>query len=118
MNKKLKVVSKPWGREVWFAYDNNKYVGKLIEVKKGKRLSLQYHQKKHETMYINKGEVKITLESDKGKLITRILKEGKAIEILPGRKHRIKALKNSIIFEVSTIEVDDVVRVEDDFGRN
>lgn len=117
MEKKLKVVAKPWGKEIWFAYNNNKYVGKIIEVLKNKRLSLQYHQKKHETMYINQGEVELTLENNKGKLITSILKKGAAVEILPGRKHRIKALKNSIIFEVSTIEVDDVIRVEDDFGR-
>jgi mannose-6-phosphate isomerase-like protein (cupin superfamily) len=107
----MKEISKPWGRELWFAA-NDKYAGKIIEVDEGKRLSLQYHEKKHETMYLIDGLVRI-IHNDK----EVELKPGDSIEIKPGDRHRVRAVVRSRIVEVSTPELDDVVRLEDDYGR-
>ena len=109
---KIKVVKKPWGRELHFAVEDE-YAGKILEVKKGHRLSLQYHRNKKETMYILEGKVKFTLG---GK--TRTVGIGKSITVEPHTKHRVEALKDTRIIEVSTSELDDVVRVEDDYNRN
>ncbi len=107
----IKVVPKPWGRELWLVV-NEHYAMKILEVKKGSRLSLQYHQKKHESMYIQSGAMKLTL-NDK----VFLKREGDVIDITPGTKHRIEAVEDCRIFEVSTPHLDDVVRVEDDYGR-
>jgi quercetin dioxygenase-like cupin family protein len=108
---KVKIVDKPWGREVIFAVED-KYVGKIIEVEKGKRYSLQYHKKKKETQYVLKGKIKLTLGDE-----TQIIDEGKSFTVNPGTKHRVEALEDARIIEVSTTELDDVVRLEDDYGR-
>jgi len=112
----MKIVKRPWGEELWLAH-TAKYAGKIFKVKKGHRLSLQYHRYKHETLYVDEGLVKFILEDKDGKLCEYKLKPGDIVEILPGRKHRTEALEDCKIFEVSTPELDDVVRVEDDYGR-
>ncbi|MFH1054625.1 MAG: cupin domain-containing protein [Candidatus Altiarchaeota archaeon] len=108
---RVRVVEKPWGREVHFALEGE-YVGKLLEVKRGCRLSLQYHEKKKETMYVLSGRVKLTLGSEE-----KILPEGSSVTIKPGVRHRVEALENARIVEVSTTELEDVIRVEDDYFR-
>jgi mannose-6-phosphate isomerase len=107
----MKIVEKPWGREIWWAV-TDWYVGKILEVNAGHRLSLQYHQKKHETMMLYEGKAQMELD---GKAFKMPHLEGIVIE--PGKKHRIEALTNVTIFEVSTPETEDVVRLEDAYGR-
>ena len=115
-NEQISIKEKPWGREIWFA-QNPKYAGKILEVKKGKRLSLQYHEKKAETQYLYKGKVILTVGTDKNELKNITLNPGDKYDILPYTIHRIEALEDSEIFEVSTPELEDVVRLADDFGR-
>jgi len=106
-----KIVEKPWGREIWYAHERE-YAGKILEIKKGFRSSLHYHQKKKETMYVLEGEVRIVKKD--GELT---LNEGESITINPGEIHRIVPLRDSKILESSTPELDDVIRVEDDYER-
>jgi quercetin dioxygenase-like cupin family protein len=111
--KDAKVVEKPWGKEVWFA-DNGieNYLGKILYINKGHRLSLQKHERKHETLYLLNGKVKLTLDK---KVINWEI--GKTIEIEPGMVHRFEAIEESTLLEVSTWYPDDVIRLEDDYDR-
>ena len=104
---------KPWGREVWFA-QNEHYAGKILEVKKGHRLSLQYHNQKIETQYVYKGRVKMIFGDDVNSLNEKILQAGEKFEIIPKTIHRVEALEDSEIFEVSTPELNDIVKLQDD----
>ena len=112
----MKIVEKPWGRELWIAH-TDKYALKIIEVNKGTRSSLQYHVKKHEHLYVDSGLLQIEWEDEGGQMQTLQLKPGDVIENKPGRKHRVLAIENVRLIEVSTPELDDVVRVEDDYNR-
>jgi mannose-6-phosphate isomerase-like protein (cupin superfamily) len=112
----MKIVEKPWGRELWIAH-TDKYALKIIEVNKGTRSSLQYHVKKHEHIYVDSGLLQIEWEDEAGQMQTLQLEPGDVIENKPGRKHRVLALENVRLIEVSTPELDDVVRVEDDYNR-
>jgi mannose-6-phosphate isomerase-like protein (cupin superfamily) len=107
---------KPWGYELLFAH-TPKYAGKVIFVKKGHRLSLQYHEKKDESMYIYQGTVRIEIEEANGCMISKIAPSGYSIRIPPLIKHRLEAIEDATLLEVSTPELEDVVRVEDDYGR-
>lgn len=111
-----KRVEKPWGFEIWFAH-TEKYVGKLIHVNAEQQLSLQYHEKKDETMYCLNGTAILIYEQD-GKLVEEVFKPGTSFRIPPGTKHRLKSGKQACeILEASTPEVDDVIRLQDDYGR-
>ena len=110
-SKKSKIVEKPWGREIWFAQEPE-YLGKILEIRKGKRSSLQYHKEKKETMYILKGKLRITGEKEE-----IILQEGDSITLNPGDVHRLVPEEDVIIIEASTYHPKDVVRLEDDYGR-
>ena len=112
----MKIVEKPWGREIWIAH-TDKYALKIIEVRKGHRSSLQYHNKKHEHVYVDAGSLQAEWESDSGAMETLTLKEGDVLENKPGRKHRVTPLEDVRLIEVSTPELDDLVRVEDDYSR-
>ena len=107
---------KPWGYELLFAH-TTKYAGKVIFVKKGHRLSLQYHEKKDETMYIYEGKALLEIEGSNGRMVSTVFQSGQRVRIPPLTKHRLKAIEDTTFFEVSTPELDDVVRVEDDYGR-
>ena len=107
---------KPWGREVWFA-QTEKYAGKILEVKKGHRLSLQYHDHKLETQYVYSGKIKMIYGQDVNSLNEKILHAGEKFEIIPKTIHRVEALEDSQIFEVSTPELDDIIKLDDDYGR-
>ncbi len=111
----MKHVDKPWGHEVWFAQTEH-YVGKILVIEAGKRRSLQYHRVKDESIYVQEGKLRLTLERD-GELEVEDLGPGEARHIPPGTRHRFEALERCVLCEVSTPEVDDVVRLEDDFGR-
>jgi len=112
----MKVVEKPWGRELWVAV-TDQYALKIIEVKKGSRSSLQYHRQKHEHIYVDSGVAQMEWQNEQGQMETLILKAGDVVENKPGRKHRTTALEDVRFLEVSTPHLDDVVRVEDDYNR-
>ena len=112
----MKTVEKPWGREIWVAH-TDKYALKIIEFNKGSRSSLQYHKIKHEHLYVDSGVVELEWENDDGEMEVLQLKAGDVIEVKTGRKHRVTAVEDVRFIEVSTPELDDVVRVEDDYNR-
>lgn len=110
-------MTKPWGYELIYAV-TDKYVGKVLHVKKGESLSLQYHNFKDETIHIRKGRIKfLTAQSVNEKLSEQILSEGQSFHITPRLIHRMEALEDTDILEVSTPELEDVVRLEDRYGR-
>ena len=109
-------VDKPWGYElIWARTDD--YVGKILHIKGGHKLSLQYHEKKEETMLLYSGRMILVFENAAGQLQEISLAAGEAHHIPVGRKHRMIALEDCEVFEVSTPQLDDVVRLEDGYGR-
>ena len=107
---------KPWGFELLFAH-TPEYAGKLVFVRKGHRLSLQYHEKKDESIYIYEGKARLEIEGSDRHMVSTLLQPGQCIRIPPLTKHRLKAIEDTTFFEVSTPELDDVKRLEDDYGR-
>ena len=110
------LVEKPWGWENRFAV-TDRYLGKVIHINPGEMLSLQYHQHKDETIYLVRGVMDLQLENDRGAILTHRLTPGMSMRIEPGRKHRMAAVEECEFFEVSSPEIDDVVRLEDKYGR-
>ena len=109
-------VDKPWGHElIWVLTD--RYCGKVIVIETGRRLSLQYHERKDESVYVISGRLRLHLEDDAGLMTVRELGPGDSARVPVGRRHRFEAAERVELIEVSTPEVDDVIRVEDDFGR-
>jgi mannose-6-phosphate isomerase len=111
-----KRVEKPWGYELWWA-QTDRYVGKLLHVKAGHRLSLQYHEVKDETIHLWSGELTLVLDEDGSGLVERRIQPGQSYHVKPGTKHRMIAITDCDILEASTPEVEDVVRLEDSYGR-
>jgi quercetin dioxygenase-like cupin family protein len=109
-------VDKPWGYELHWAH-TDRYVGKLIHVNKGHALSLQYHNKKDETIFLWAGKMLFEIDVD-GTLTKREMQPGESVHVTPGTIHRMTAIEDADIFEVSTPELDDVVRLEDRYGRS
>jgi len=110
-----KRVEKPWGYELHWA-KTDRYVGKLIHVNAGHALSLQFHNLKDETMYLHAGRLVFEIQEGK-ELVKRDMHPGEHVHITPKTIHRMTAVEDSDIFEVSTPELDDVVRLEDRYGR-
>ena len=115
-NKLPRKIEKPWGFELLFAH-TPKYAGKLIFIRKGHRLSLQYHRHKDETIYLYEGKAIIEIEGNNRQLVQSEAQSGYCLRILPLTKHRLQAMEDTTLFEVSTPELEDVVRLEDDYGR-
>jgi mannose-6-phosphate isomerase len=111
----IRRVPKPWGHELIFAH-TDRYVGKILHIDEGESLSLQYHEMKDETLYVVEGELKLTIEHD-GDRRELMLRKGEAFHIPPRMIHRMEALADTDVAEVSTTELDDVVRLEDRYGR-
>jgi len=111
----VRTVPKPWGHELIFA-ETDRYVGKLLVVEPGHSLSLQYHERKDETIYVLEGEMQLLVDID-GEMRELTLKAGEAHRIKPGVRHRMRAESRVTIVEVSSPELDDVVRLEDAYGR-
>jgi len=109
-------VDKPWGHEVIWAW-TDRYVGKLLVIETGKRLSLQHHEVKDEWIHVLDGRLRLTLENDAGEVEIRELAPGEGAHVGVRRVHRYEAIETCRLIEVSTPELDDVVRLEDDFGR-
>lgn len=117
MLSKPQIKAKPWGSEIWFA-QTKQFAGKILHIKKGHRYSLQYHEKKRETQYLFQGKIRLTIGRDRANLQELIMQAGDKIDIEPGTIHRAEGLEDSLIFEVSTPELDDVVKLADDYGRS
>ena len=115
MSGEVTRVEKPWGYELHWA-KTERYVGKLIHVNAGHALSLQYHNLKDETIYLHSGRVLFEVDVD-GTLTKREMVPGERFHITPKTIHRMTAIEDSDIFEVSTPELHDVVRLEDRYGR-
>ena len=113
---KNKIIKKPWGSEELILL-NKKYCLKKLKMKKGHRCSLQYHNKKHETIYVLKGSLKIYLGKNKNKLRSRIYKKDQTLVLPPKMVHRMEAITNSVYLEASTPQLKDVVRLSDDYNR-
>ena len=107
-----KVIPKPWGREIWYAHED-RYAGKILEVRKGHALSVHKHERKQETMYLQAGRLLYHLNGTDFEM-----EPGQCITVRPGDVHRIEAIEDATILEVSTPELDDVIRLEDRYGRS
>ena len=107
----MKVVEKPWGREEWLVV-TGKYCLKRLYINEGHRLSLQYHKVKLETMFLEEGVCDLVIVGR-----TRLMQKGQPYTINPNEVHRLIARKDSVILEVSTPELNDVVRLQDDYQR-
>jgi len=110
-----KLVEKPWGYELIWAH-TERYVGKLLHINKGESLSYQYHNVKDETIRLLTGVLELDIEKD-GRAQKLRLAAGESLHIVPLMKHRMIAIEDCDVLEVSTPELDDVVRLEDRYGR-
>ncbi len=109
-------VEKPWGHELIWAH-TDRYVGKVLVIETGRRLSLQKHERKDEAILVQSGRLLLSLEDDAGVVRVEELGPGDHRHVPTGRIHRYEAIQRCELIEVSTPELDDVVRLEDDFGR-
>jgi mannose-6-phosphate isomerase-like protein (cupin superfamily) len=110
-------VEKPWGHELIWAVSEH-YAGKFLSVKAGHQLSLQFHREKDESWYVLEGRLEVEFAGPGEKTTSpEVVTPGAAFRIRPGTVHRIRALVDSVIVEVSTPQLDDVVRLEDAYGR-
>jgi len=109
-------VEKPWGHElIWASTD--RYVGKVLHVKAGHALSLQYHERKDETIHLLTGRMRFWVGPSREELREVELESGQSYRIVPGTVHRMEAITDTDILETSTADLDDVVRLEDRYGR-
>ena len=113
----IKKIEKPWGHEIHWTPDTLPYMGKLIHVNAGARLSLQVHDKKQESWFIIKGRGKVIWENTEGKLIETELEQGKGYSCALGQRHRLAGITDCDIIEVSTPEIGTTFRLEDDYKR-
>jgi quercetin dioxygenase-like cupin family protein len=111
----MRRVEKPWGYELVWA-ETPRYVGKVLHIRAGERLSRQYHRVKDETLLVTAGEMELELGSAE-RLERRRMRPSDAVHIAPGTIHRMIAVTDVDVVEVSTPELDDVVRLEDAYGR-
>ena len=109
-------VEKPWGHELIWAH-TEAYVGKILVIETGRRLSLQKHEIKDESILVLSGRLRLHLEDDEGVMRVQELGPGDHRHVATGRIHRYEAIERCELIEVSTPELGDVVRLEDDFGR-
>jgi mannose-6-phosphate isomerase-like protein (cupin superfamily) len=114
-HSEVRVVSKPWGHEVIWAH-TDRYVGKLLHIKAGHALSVQYHERKDETIYLLRGEMVYRVQEN-GALREVSLRVGEAFRNEPGMIHQMEAITDCDVLEASTPHLDDVVRLTDRYGR-
>jgi len=109
-------VPKPWGHELIWAH-TDRYVGKILHIMAGHSLSVQYHERKDETVYLFRGEMRYWVGEHADALADQRLKEGDAFRITPGTVHYMEAVTDCDVLEASTPDLDDVVRIKDRYGR-
>ena len=110
------MVDKPWGHELIWAH-TERYVGKILHIKKGEALSLQYHRQKDETVMVLTGKLEFEHYVEGEPPQKTVLEPRRPFHVTPGLRHRMIALEDTDVIEVSTTELDDVVRLEDRYGR-
>ena len=109
-------IEKPWGHEIVWA-KTDRYVGKILHLRRGEALSYQYHRVKEETIRLLDGRMRFEFAAPGAERSERILEPGDVVHIAPGTRHRMEAIEDCNVLEVSTPELDDVVRLEDRYGR-
>ena len=112
----MQLIEKPWGSELVIEI-NDRYMVKKLTMWKGHRCSVQYHNVKRETIYLLSGQLRIVSGAQQAQLDSRIYGAGESITIVPGVVHRMEAVEDSVYLEASTPEMDDVVRLVDDYQR-
>jgi len=112
----VKRVEKPWGYELLYA-TTELYCGKVIFIRSGEQLSLQFHKTKDETIFVQSGRMELEIGEPGKPVDTEVVGPGRAFRLRPGTVHRMRALEDATVLEVSTPEIDDVVRLEDRYGR-
>lgn len=113
-----KRVEKPWGYELHWVPDDKPYMGKLLHIDAGKRLSLQYHDKKKESWFLINGKAKVIWDNNKAQLMETELENGKGYSTEIGQRHRLVGITDCNIIEVSTPEIGTTYRLEDDYKRS
>ena len=111
----MRRVDKPWGHELVWA-ETARYVGKILHIRAGQRLSRQYHRVKDETLFVQAGEMDLEIGAA-AEVEVRRMKAGDVFHVVPGTIHRMVGVTDVDVLEVSTPELDDVVRLEDVYGR-
>jgi quercetin dioxygenase-like cupin family protein len=109
-------IAKPWGYELLWAR-TGRYAGKVLHIDRGKRLSRQFHRQKEETLYVQAGVMELEV-GPAGAVEVIVLRPGDGYHLPAGTVHRMRAIEDTDVLEVSTPELDDVVRIEDDYGRS
>jgi len=110
-------VDKPWGHEEVFAHVEGRFCGKAIHVRRGHALSLQYHERKEEIIAVFTGRLRVEVGAHESQLEEFELAPGESVHLRPGVRHRVTALEDTVMLEASTTELEDVVRLEDRYGR-
>ena len=110
------ISAKPWGEEHLFAL-TEKYAAKILLIKKGHRLSLQFHNMKDETLYLQEGILRLSIGNSNECLLSKTIHKGCVFHLPKKTIHRMEALEDSMLIEVSTPELNDVVRLDDDYAR-
>jgi len=113
----VKRQDKPWGHEELFALVDGKFCGKAIHVDEGHALSLQYHEEKEEVISVQSGRLRCEIGTSEDALEVFELLPGESVHLLPGVRHRVTALVDTVMLEASTTQLHDVVRLEDRYGR-
>ncbi len=113
-----KKIDKPWGYEIKFTSPDFKHTGKVLFIEKGKRFSFQYHDDKEEVLFLFSGDAEIWIENSEGKIEKKPMELKKGYLIKKGQKHRVKAVDDAFVFEVSGPEKGTTFRLEDDYERN
>ena len=112
----MKIIDKPWGKEELLEI-NDHYMVKKLTMRKGHRCSLQYHKQKKETIYVLSGQLKIYSGPAENKLIVKIYGPNETITLPPGTVHRMEGVEDCVYLEASTPQMEDVVRIQDDYNR-
>lgn len=113
----FKDTTKPWGWEIIFTKPEDPYTGKIIHLHAGKRFSLQVHDKKQETQMLVNGEANLIIDNEKGEMETIKMEPMKGYTLLVGQRHRVQAVTDCDIYEVSTPETGTTYRLDDDYKR-
>lgn len=114
----IKRVEKPWGYELHFVPENLPYMGKILHIEAGKRLSLQTHNQKQESWFLMRGQAKIIWDNDRGELVETEMEEDQGYTCHINQRHRLMAITDCDIIEVSTPERGTTYRLEDDYQRS
>ncbi len=114
---RVRIVEKPWGHEEIFALVDGKFCGKALHVTAGEALSLQYHERKEEVIAVQSGRCLMQVGQHESEMTAHDLGPGDSVHLPPGMRHRVEAVTDLVLLEVSTTELDDVIRLEDRYGR-